>query len=121
MSTYPTPLTQSSTCEWRKHHEWSSGPRPALHQYHPDTFDGCHTESQFWTSWHTDGTGTCRLLFVATLSAVRSRRPDLAKSRPLRPLEWSRLDAAVQSAPPRRCQGGQREIRAGWQTLRDPR
>ena len=54
------------------------------------------------------GAGARGLLSVAGLPALRSRRSDLAQSRPLRSLERTRVHAAVRDVAPRRSAPGRR-------------
>ncbi len=83
-------------------------PRPALHQHDPHALDRRDPEGQLGPPGHADGAGAGRLHALAALPALRPRRPDLARPRPLRALRRPRLDAALLAAPPGR--GARRSI-----------
>src|SRR5918998_2258310 len=78
-------------------------PRPALHQHDPDAVDRRDPEGQLWSPRHADGVGAGRVRALAAIPALRPRGPDLAEPRPLRALEWPRLDAALLAASPDGC------------------
>ena len=90
--------------------------RSALHQHHPHAGDGRRAEGQFRPSGHADGFGAGGLHAVAEFSAVRSRRSDLAQSRPLRVVQRPRLDAALCDAASRGVKAVECQIRTSRRT-----
>ena len=80
--------------------------RGSLYQHHTHPGDGCRAAGQFRPPRHPDGIGAGDLHALAGLPALRSRRSDLAQSRPLRAFQRARLDAALCDAPSHRREGG---------------
>src|SRR5438309_4135532 len=68
-----------------------------------------------------DGHGSGRLLSVAGVPALRSRRSYLAEPRSVRALDGPRLDAALFDARARGSQGGERQVRAAGPARPDAR
>ena len=97
----------------------SSSRRPAnngsdLHQHHPDALDGCSAGRQFRASGNTHGIGAGGLLPLAGVPSLRSTRPGVAESRPLRSVDRPRVDAALFAPAPdgsARCQQRLRNAR----------
>ena len=93
----------------------SRRPRSARYQHHQDADDRCRAEGQLGPPGRGHGPGAARLHALESHHALRSSRSDLAESRPLRPLQWSCLDAAVvnPALDPDSC--GERELRDRWE------
>ena len=94
---------------------------PAVDQHHPHPLDRRGRARQVGPPRHADGAGAARLHDLEPRHAVRSRGPDLAQPRPLRPLQRPRLDAAVVRSPPHRDAGGERRLRAARRAVGDAR
>ena len=95
-----------------------AGHRPALHQHDPHALDRRDPEGELGPPGDADGAGPGRLHALAAPPALRPRRPDLARPRPLRALGRPRLDAALLAAPPGRGAGGRPRLRGGRRARR---
>src|SRR5881296_306225 len=87
-------------------------PRAPDHQHHPHARDGRGAGGEIGTPRDADGDGSGRLLSVAGVPALRSRRSHLAQPRSVRALDGPRLDAALFDARARGREGGERQVRA---------
>ncbi len=97
------------------------GARSALHQHHPHSLHGCRAAGQIRTSRHADGACSAGLHPLEPGNALRSGRPHLAQSRPFRPLQRPRLDAAVVRAAPHQDASGECRLRDARKALGHPR
>src|SRR5439155_2061084 len=96
-------------------------PRAPDHQHHPHARDGRGAGGEIGTPRDADGDGSGRLLSVAGVPALRSRRSHLAQPRSVRALDGPRLDAALFDARARGSEGGERQVRAAGPARPDAR
>src|SRR6266702_3436022 len=96
-------------------------PRAPDHQHHPHARDGRGAGGEVGAPRDPDGHGSGRLLSVAGVPALRSRRSYLAEPRSVRALDGPRLDAALFDARARGSQGGERQVRAAGPARPDAR